>query len=158
MLPPSKPDPLRFKFFSAVSKAHQSISSEPLYVYIFLSFSRHPVYTRESSAADNVLGKYNMVFRYVTRTARLFCFRTSSFPDNTPPCSGLEASQMSESEPYLLVEKCGASRGKPIYVITKHIPSVDAFSRSHCLFHSLLSLARPIHILAGRYALTLLES
>jgi hypothetical protein len=28
------------------------------------------------------------------------------------------------TEPYLLVEKCGSERGVPIYVITKHIPSV----------------------------------
>lgn len=30
----------------------------------------------------------------------------------------------SSTEPYLLVEKCGSARGVPIYVITKHIPSV----------------------------------
>ncbi|KAN0077316.1 hypothetical protein V8E55_011171 [Tylopilus felleus] len=34
---------------------------------------------------------------------------------------------MPDPEPYLLVEKCGASRGKPIYVITKHIPTTDAY-------------------------------
>ncbi|KAF8559547.1 hypothetical protein OG21DRAFT_461848 [Imleria badia] len=34
---------------------------------------------------------------------------------------------MSDPEPYLLVEKCGASRGKPIYVITKHIPATDTY-------------------------------
>ncbi|KIM65223.1 hypothetical protein SCLCIDRAFT_534510 [Scleroderma citrinum Foug A] len=28
----------------------------------------------------------------------------------------------SDTEPHLLIEKCGSSRGKPIYVITKHIP------------------------------------
>ncbi|KAI6005969.1 hypothetical protein EDD15DRAFT_693462 [Pisolithus albus] len=27
-----------------------------------------------------------------------------------------------EDEPHLLVEKCGSSRGRPIYVITKHTP------------------------------------
>lgn len=42
---------------------------------------------------------------------------------------------MSNSEPYLLVEKCGASRGKPIYVITKHIPSVGTLSSHPCSFH-----------------------
>ncbi|KAF8844994.1 hypothetical protein BDN67DRAFT_962469 [Paxillus ammoniavirescens] len=33
----------------------------------------------------------------------------------------------SDSEPYLLVEKCGSSRGKPIYVITKHIPATTTY-------------------------------
>ncbi|KAI6150796.1 hypothetical protein BKA82DRAFT_4119839 [Pisolithus tinctorius] len=28
----------------------------------------------------------------------------------------------SDDEPHLLVEKCGSSRGRPIYVITKHTP------------------------------------
>ncbi|KAI5124540.1 hypothetical protein M0805_003062 [Coniferiporia weirii] len=27
------------------------------------------------------------------------------------------------SEPYLLVEKCGALRGEPIYIINKHTPA-----------------------------------
>ncbi|KAF8447993.1 hypothetical protein L210DRAFT_2830466 [Boletus edulis BED1] len=44
---------------------------------------------------------------------------------------------MSDPEPYLLVEKCGASRGKPIYVITKHIPLVGVSSPNPaCLFYS----------------------
>ena len=30
------------------------------------------------------------------------------------------------TDPYLLVEKCGSTRGVPIYVITKHVPSVIA--------------------------------
>lgn len=29
-----------------------------------------------------------------------------------------------DTEPYLFVEKCGSTRGNPIYVITKYIPSV----------------------------------
>jgi hypothetical protein len=33
----------------------------------------------------------------------------------------------SSTEPYLLVEKCGSARGVPIYVITKHIPSVHGY-------------------------------
>ncbi|KAA1471204.1 hypothetical protein DENSPDRAFT_837142 [Dentipellis sp. KUC8613] len=34
------------------------------------------------------------------------------------------ASNESEStEPFLLVEKCGSNRGRPIYVITKHMPA-----------------------------------
>jgi len=36
----------------------------------------------------------------------------------------------SDTEPHLLVEKCGSNRGNPIYVITKHIPSVVSFSLS----------------------------
>ena len=52
---------------------------------------------------------------------------SSDTPLQRPP-------QMSDPEPYLLVEKCGASRGKPIYVITKHIPLVDTSSRNHACF------------------------
>jgi len=43
--------------------------------------------------------------------------------------STLESPHMSSSdpEPYLLVEKCGSSRGKPIYVITKHTPATATY-------------------------------
>jgi hypothetical protein len=47
------------------------------------------------------------------------------------PLSAFFALEMSESgsetEPHLLVEKCGSNRGNPIYVITKYIPSVSVF-------------------------------
>jgi len=33
----------------------------------------------------------------------------------------------SDTEPHLLVEKCGSSRRNPIYVITKHIPPSDGY-------------------------------
>jgi len=32
------------------------------------------------------------------------------------------------TEPYLLVEKCGSTRGVPIYVITKHTPATGGYS------------------------------
>lgn len=148
MLPQSKSSPLRFKIFSAVSKAHQSISSEPLYVYIFLSFL----------ATLFTLGNHQPLTMFLVNTTwsldtlpepRVsFAFAHHPSRRHTHPYNGIEVPQMSEPEPYLLVEKCGASRGKPIYVITKHIPSVGVFGRSHRLFHSRLSsLARPIRIL-----------
>ena len=38
----------------------------------------------------------------------------------------------SSTDPYLLVEKCGSARGVPIYVITKHTPSVR-YCRRYCV-------------------------
>jgi len=60
-------------------------------------------------------------------------FPTSTYPITflVKPLSAFFPLEMSDSdtEPYLLVEKCGSNRGNPIYVITKYIPSVSALMK-----------------------------
>ncbi|KAG1782462.1 hypothetical protein EV702DRAFT_1192139 [Suillus placidus] len=38
------------------------------------------------------------------------------------------SSNETDTEPYLFVEKCGSTRGNPIYVITKYIPAMNGYS------------------------------